>query len=290
MTFAAFGAPFLYTVFLWWFSTGAILWLNRRQKKTQIWGLIGASVLAAAALYGLLVSARDPTPGGAYIAFTCALAVWGWHEMSFLMGLVTGPRTAPCPPDAHGLRRFVLAAATLIYHEIALALTAIVILGITWGQPNPIGAMTFGVLFFSRLSAKLNLFLGVPNFTESFFPDQLWHCVSYLRKSPVNALFPVTLAAGIFAAGVSLVQGLGPGASPFEAVGYGLIFTLTALAILEHIFMVSPLPDEALWRWAMPATQPADTAVRPPNRFILSAPPSETTPATGFQRQEENSS
>jgi putative photosynthetic complex assembly protein 2 len=212
MALTAFAAPFAYTVFLWWFSTGVILWLNRRPKRTRLWSLLAASVLACAAVFGLAVSAADATPAGAYLGFTCALGVWGWHEMTFLMGLVTGPRTAPCPPNARGLRRFVLAAATLIHHEIALALTALLVVAISWGQPNQIGALTFGVLFFSRLSAKLNLFLGVPNFTEAFFPDHLWHFVSYLRKSPVNALFPVSMAAGVTVAGASLFQALDPGA------------------------------------------------------------------------------
>lgn len=283
MTFAALGVPFLYTVFLWWFSTGAILWLNRRPKRVQAWGLAGATLIAGLSVYGLLVSGDDPTPTGAYLAFTCALGLWGWNEMVFLMGLITGPRRAPCPPDARGMRRFVLAARTLIYHEIALALTGLAIVALTWGQSNPIGALTFGVLFFSRLSAKLNLFLGVPNFTEAFFPDQLAHCVSYLRKSPVSALFPATLAAGVFAAGISLMQGFAPGASPFEAAGYGLIFTLTALAILEHLFMVSPLPDEALWRWAMPAPAPSNLFTRP----IPAASPAR---GLGFKTTEEQSS
>ena len=37
------------------------------------------------------------------------------------------------------------------------------------------------------------------------------------------------------------------------AGGFMLLFALTALAILEHIFMVVPLPDAVLWRWALPA-------------------------------------
>jgi putative photosynthetic complex assembly protein 2 len=44
-----------------------------------------------------------------------------------------------------------------------------------------------------------------------------------------------------------------PGASAFAAVGFALMFALTALAIVEHAFMILPLPDTALWRWAMPA-------------------------------------
>jgi hypothetical protein len=35
-------------------------------------------------------------------------------------------------------------------------------------------------------------------------------------------------------------------------VGYALLGALTALALLEHWFMVLPLPDERLWRWMLP--------------------------------------
>ena len=44
-------------------------------------------------------------------------AIWGWHELSFLTGLISGPRTIACPPDASGWRRFIMATSTLVYHE-----------------------------------------------------------------------------------------------------------------------------------------------------------------------------
>jgi putative photosynthetic complex assembly protein 2 len=252
LTFAAIASAILYTVFLWWFSTGAILWLDRLPRRTFRWSLALASVLALAAIYGLVVSRADASPAGAICAFTCALGVWGWHETSFLMGLVTGPSTARCPPGARGWRRFRLAAATLIYHEAALALTAAAIAMLTWHAPNPVGGWTFAVLFAARLSAKLNIFLGVPNFTESFFPDHLRYLTSYLRKSPTNALFPLSISAGVALAGVQAWAAFDPLATPFAVTAGSLLFTLTALALLEHAFMVLPLPDAALWRWAMP--------------------------------------
>ena len=36
-------------------------------------------------------------------------------------------------------------------------------------------------------------------------------------------------------------------------VGHVLLTTLTILALLEHGFMVLPLPDQKLWRWMLPA-------------------------------------
>ena len=68
----------LYTLFVWWFSTGAILWLDGLPPRTYRYSLAGASVVTAAALYGLEVSENDVSPTGAVIAFTSRLMIWGW--------------------------------------------------------------------------------------------------------------------------------------------------------------------------------------------------------------------
>jgi len=259
-TLPVIGATVVYTLFLWWFSTGAILWLDRRPRKTYPVSLFAGFGVALAGLYAATASMASATPTGALVAFTAAILIWGWHELSFLTGLIAGPRTSPCPPDAVGWRRFRLATSTLIYHEIALAVTAAAIVLITWGQPNQVGSGIFLVLFVSRLSAKLNLFLGVPNFSAEFFPDHLRYLTSYLRKRPMNALFPLSMLAGLAVVAGEAAIALDPGAAPFAVVGCSLMFALTALALIEHIFMVLPLPDTALWRWAMPAAGKSENA------------------------------
>ena len=35
-------------------------------------------------------------------------------------------------------------------------------------------------------------------------------------------------------------------------VGFALVLSLTLLALLEHWFMVVPLPDSKLWMWMLP--------------------------------------
>jgi putative photosynthetic complex assembly protein 2 len=255
MSLAPVASAVLYTIFVWWFSTGAILWLDRLPRATYRWSLLAASVAAVAAVVGLGASLRWATPAGAITGFTCALTLWGWHELSFLIGFVTGPRRAACPPQASGWRRFVLAASTLIYHEIALAMTALVLLAISWRSSNPVAGWTFGVLLVCRLSAKLNLFLGVPHFTDSILPEQLDHLKSYLAKRSMNPLFPVSILAGGALAGYAAWRALGVQATPFEVTAFSLIFALTALALIEHAFMVLPMPDAALWTWALPATE-----------------------------------
>jgi putative photosynthetic complex assembly protein 2 len=39
---------------------------------------------------------------------------------------------------------------------------------------------------------------------------------------------------------------------PASVTGFALLAALTILALLEHWFMVLPLPDQKLWRWMIP--------------------------------------
>ena len=73
-------------------------------------GVIGAHAYAA----------TMPPSAGAYIAFLSALAIWGWIELAFLSGIITGPNRAPCPPGAPGWDRFWRAVGTIAWHEVAL--------------------------------------------------------------------------------------------------------------------------------------------------------------------------
>ena len=247
---------------LWWFSTGAILWLVRSSRATTRWSLVIATVVALLAAVALVITRDTATPGAAFVAFTAAVVLWGWHELTFLTGALTGSSSDACPPDARGWERFRAAAATLMHHEVAIAVTAVVIGALTLGQANPIGGWTFLVLFAARLSSKLNLFLGVPNFSAEFFPARLAYLTTYLRKGPVSPLYPLSLAALALAAAAAAAVALDAEAAPFAATGYALVFALLALAALEHAFMALPLRDTALWRWAMPAAEPS-TRVAP---------------------------
>jgi hypothetical protein len=51
--------------------------------------------------------------------------------------------------------------------------------------------------------------------------------------------------------------------SAFEATAFSLLFTLVALALIEHWFMVLPIPSEKLWQWGLAshaATAAGETA------------------------------
>ncbi|RIA56728.1 putative photosynthetic complex assembly protein PuhE [Dichotomicrobium thermohalophilum] len=248
-----YGLAILYALFIWWFSTGLILYLDGLPRRTFSWSMVVMTVIALAALYGLWVSGTDNSMGGAYLSFTCGLLVWAWHELSFLTGYLTGPRRTPCPKVDSFWARFRYASETVIHHEIAIAATAGLMAMLTWGASNQIGLWTFVILWLMRLSAKLNIFLGVANLAEEFLPPHLRYLETYFRRRPLNLLFPVSVTVSTIVTVLILERGLAEGVPAWEAVGAVFLGTLLALAVLEHWFLVLPIQATALWQWALDA-------------------------------------
>ncbi len=255
--------PAAFAVFLWWFGTGAILFLDGLSPRTFRWSLLAWTALLCAGLAALWATADDGSVSGAYLAFTGAILVWGWNELAFLTGWVTGPRKAPSPPNASPWTRARHATAAILYHELALAASGAMIAALTWGGANSTGLLTFAVLWTMRLSAKINIHLGVPNPGESFLPDHLRYLANWFTVRPMNPFFPGALILALAAQGLLAWAALHPAASPGEAVGLALVATLLALAILEHAFLVLPLPSAALWAWAK---RPSSVPTRPSRR------------------------
>ena len=254
----------LYSTFLWWFSTGIIFYLNARPSWTFRWSMLGGTVVLAAALLGVQASADLTTAAGAFCAFSCGLIIWGWHTMSYYMGVITGPVNTPCPADCRGFSRFLRAAGTGIYHELAIVATVIILAALTWGQPNQIGLWTFVLLWGMHVSAKLNVFLGIRNLNAEFIPERLAYLTTYFRQKPMNLLFPFSVTAGTIITLLLIQQALAAEPDNFLAIGYTLIAALAALAVIEHWFMILPIPAEALWRWSLKrsSTDPATAELR----------------------------
>jgi len=253
---SALALPLLFATVLWFVATGFVLWLDRLPSHTWPVSIVGATIASGFAMAGIMITAPMTGSTAAYAAFACALVLWGWHELSFLMGFVTGPNRAPCPPDATGWRRFRLAAATLIHHEVAMFATILIIAAATWGQANQTATLTFLLLFVMRLSAKFNIFAGVPHLSTEMMPEHMRYLVSYFRIRPPRLFYAVSLA------GIAVVAGV-LGAAALAAEGglatcYALAFALVVLAFIEHGFLVVPWQDTMLFRWAMRAPKTAD--------------------------------
>lgn len=250
--------PALVALFLWWFSTGAILmvvkWSDRRGLRARKLAVIGAVPFLALGIWGYMVTLEVTTVVSAYVAFISALAIWGWVELAFLAGIVTGPINKPCPPDIPEWERFLRAWGTIAFHETLLVGIMILMILYGWGGANGVGMWTFIVLFFARISAKLNLFYGVPKINTEFLPEALAHLPSHFRIARLNWVFPFSVTALTFAAACWLER-LYAADTAAGITGFALLAAITALALLEHWLMVLPLPDERLWRWMLPSPE-----------------------------------
>lgn len=234
---------------VWWFGTGVVMLLDGLPRRSFAWSLSLTTLLALGALACIAHSANDRSVAGAYAGFVCAVIVWAWHELAFLTGWLTGPRKDACSKPQDGPTRFREAVHAILWHELAIIAMGVLIAVLCWGRPNPVAAWTFTLLWVMRLSAKLNLFLGVRNRGLEFLPPHLGYIGSYFRERSWNHLLPWSLLAGgalafaLFSAAPDAAAGL--------RTGLLLVASLLVLALLEHLMMVAPLSPTLLWRWAM---------------------------------------
>lgn len=252
--------PLLFALVMWFVGTGFVVWLDSRPRATFAQSLTLGGIVAALATLYVAATASSIAVGAAYGGFAAAILIWGWHEMTFLMGWIAGPNRASCPAGATGWQRFRLATGTVIHHEIALAAQLALLIALCWGQPNQAAPLTFGALFALRLSAKLNLFLGVANLSDEIFPAHLAYLKSYFGTRRINPLYPLSLLLG---AGFTIwAWQAAADATPAAQATLRMVAGLAALGVVEHLFLVLPLRDGAMWRWASaakPAVTPALT-------------------------------
>ncbi|MEO0485401.1 MAG: putative photosynthetic complex assembly protein PuhE [Pseudomonadota bacterium] len=239
----------------WWIGTGVILLAVRRadlagpraQLSLVFWGL----PFLAFGLVGVAVAAQDASLWGLYGGFFAALALWGWIELSFMSGVITGPNRGPLRAGAEGAERLWAAWWAVAWHELLLLAALIYVIWAGTGAVNAMAPWTFGILYGARVLAKLNLFLGVPGINLEAVPRTLAHIPSYFRQGDPSWLFPLTII--ILSIATALwVSRLAAAASMEEVVTFGLLSALTGLALIEHWMMLLPLADTKLWRWLMP--------------------------------------
>ena len=243
MVFASF-----FVIFLWWISTTLILALTR---KHGAFNNVNTMILLTIVLvlgFMLLIYSRSATNVfSAYLGFVSILMIWAWQETAFLVGWITGNRKSECPKDAKGLRRAWLAFQTINYHELTLIILGASIWFLTKDAPNDIAFETFLVLWIMRLSAKINVFLGVRNFYEEFLPKKISYLTSYFKRKSYNPLFPFLLTLA------SIVDMLfwynaGAAVNSFERVSLTLIAALLGLGIIELVLMILPFQLDRIWR------------------------------------------
>jgi len=249
----------LIALFTWWFSTGVILLAVRRADRDG-----GHGMLVFAGLPFLLIgvamvagSLQAMTVAGVYQGFLGALAIWGFIELVFLAGIVTGPMRDAALPGQTGRDRFVRAFMALAYHEVLLVVGLFGLAIAAHGAPNGMALATYMVLFLARICAKLNLFYGVPRINTEFVPQRLAHLKSYFTQGPITIAFPIAITV-LTALLAVCAERLWSAQSDARSVGFALLTALAALALIEHWLMVVPLPDAKLWRWMLPAPQHQD--------------------------------
>ena len=127
-------------------------------------------------------------------------------------------------------------------------------------RTNQVGLWTFAALWVLRQSAKINLFLGVPVTNDELMPDAVQFLKTFFARKPIGAFFPfsVTLATAVLVIMIQRIVEVA--ATPFDIVGLTLVSTLFALGVVEHWFMLLPLPAITLWGWGMRSGLPPEDA------------------------------
>ena len=247
----------LVAVFSWWLGTGAILWLVRLPARRFRRSMLALTALTALSLVVTAWSMRSNSMGAAYAGFISVIVIWGWHEMAFLSGWITGPRRIAQDPGVRGWKRFSQAVQALLHHELALLLNFGILFWLQRGQPNHVALCTFALLWCMRVSAKLNLFFGVPHVGDQYLPDHFTYLASYFRRSDVTGFFflTISLSSGTWFWLVAEAQ-----RSAIEInTGWVLLASLLGLAIVEHVLMVFAMPLQRLWGWALQRGQQLQT-------------------------------
>jgi putative photosynthetic complex assembly protein 2 len=251
---ASLALPFVVVILLWFVSTGLVAMINHRLRQSFGRALIISGICAISGLGLLVLTAHSTAVWATYVSFVGGLLIWSWHEISFLTGAVAGSHRDPCPAQAQGWQRFSLATLALIHHEVALAMTAGLLLSLASVTANPTGAYTFALLLIFRLSSKLNIYWGVPNMSDELLPAHLSYLKSYFGPKRLHPMLMLSTAVILGLAGYFAVEAMTAN-QVNEAVQAGLLCCLCLLAALEHLFLAIPFRDSALWGWALAAKE-----------------------------------
>lgn len=242
--------PFAVVALLWFVGTGLVAMVNHRLRAASMRPLLIGCACAFAGLGLVVVSAHSTQLWAIYASFLGGLLIWSWHEIGFLTGAVTGSHRDACPAEVRGWQRFSMATMALIHHEVALAMTAALLLSLAAYTTNTTGAYVFALLLLFRLSSKLNIFWGVPHLSDELLPRHLDYLKSYFGPKRLRPALPLSIVL-IMACALWFAVEAWRAERPDELVHGALLCGLSLLAALEHLFLALPIRDSALWSWAM---------------------------------------
>ncbi len=235
---------------LWFVGTGLVAMINHRLRASFGRALVIACMSGLAGLGLIVATAHSTAVWAIYASFLGGILVWSWHEISFLTGAVAGSHREACPLGAGKWQRFSMATMALIHHEVALAMTAGLLLSLAAVTDNGTGAYAFALLLVFRLSSKLNIFAGVPHLSDELLPAHLAYLKSYFGPKALRPALILSTAA-ILGAAAWFAMRAAKAEQPYELAEAGLLCGLSLLAALEHLFLALPFRDSALWGWAM---------------------------------------
>ncbi len=257
--FSMFGIPWvaaIVAVFMWWFLTGLLLFIVKKvdqinENAHHLMAIASIPVLFLGCfMYWNTLSSI--TLSSVYWAFLGSLFIWAWFELAFLTGFLTGPIKESCPPNITNKDRFVHAWRNVAYSELILFTTLFAMTLLSLNAENRVGLWTFWILFFARICAKLNLFLGVPNVNSEFLPSPVRHLASHFKVGSTSWFFPLSISVISFTLFFWVDKIFSIKSDDILVVGYTLLASLTALALVEHWFMVVSVRDAELWKWMLP--------------------------------------
>jgi putative photosynthetic complex assembly protein 2 len=241
--------PSLIALISWWFGTGIILLLVRIPQKFFALARGFWSLISIPALFFCYQSMQENSNVNAYIGFISTIVLWGWHELAFLTGWISGTRKQALDSELSLWHRFVQSVQVIWHHELALFINLMLLVALQVGHENHTAICTFALLWLMRLSSKLNLFFGVPQVGEQYLPRHLHYMGSYFKKREVGLFFYFTMSISVLT-WLGLVWQAHEGKIAITS-HWVLLASLLGLAIVEHVLMMVPLSLERVWGWAL---------------------------------------
>ena len=254
-------------LFLWWFLTGIILYTAKRldlgDSKTRFTVVIVTLPLFFSAWYFYFRCLDGMSYTDIFCSFIASLFIWGWVELTFLTGVVAGiPLLEKKEMGRESEReRFINGFRSIALNECLLISCLFLMAALSIGKGNNFGLTTFLILYVARVSAKLNLFFGVPYINLHFLTAPLKHIATFCKVAPIGFFF---IASTIMLSLMFLfLVGFTLAAESMSELqfGYLLLSTLSGLAVLEHLFMALPFKDARLWNWMLPNLRTSTEAI-----------------------------